>query len=49
MQNYNLRQELQSYFDRVYPNSKIDGIFDIPVHVRFELGANLRNGTKKAS
>jgi len=43
-----LRQELQSYFDRVYPNSKIDTEHTIggQVHIRFELGGEfLENGT----
>ena len=43
-----LRQELQSYFDRVYPNSKIDTEHTIggQVHIRFELGGEtFENGT----
>jgi hypothetical protein len=42
-----LRQELQSYFDRVYPYSKIDTEHTLggQVHIRFELGAGKDNGT----
>jgi len=42
-----LRQELQSYFDRVYPDSKIDTEHTLggQVHIRFELGADNENGT----
>ena len=43
-----LRQELQSYFDRVYPYSKIDTELTLggQVHIRFELGGEqLENGT----
>jgi hypothetical protein len=43
-----LRQELQSYFDRVYPNSKIETENTIggQVHIRFELGGKtFENGT----
>ena len=43
-----LRQELQSYFDRVYPYSKIDTEHTLggQVHIRFELGGEqLENGT----
>lgn len=43
-----LRQELQSYLDRVYPNSKIDTEHSIggKVHIRFELGGEVfKNGT----
>lgn len=41
-----LRQELQSYFDRVYPNSKIDTEHTLggQVHIRFELGEDKENG-----
>ncbi len=44
-----LRQELQSYFDRVYPDSKIDTEHSIggQVHIRFELGEGKDNGTIK--
>jgi hypothetical protein len=42
-----LRQELQSYFDRVYPYSKIDTEHTLggQVHIRFELGEGQDNGT----
>jgi len=42
-----LRQELQSYFDRVYPYSKIDTEHTLggQVHIRFELGEGKENGT----
>jgi uncharacterized protein DUF3885 len=42
-----LRQELQSYFDKVYPYSKIDTEHTLggQVHIRFELGGDLDNGT----
>lgn len=43
-----LRQELQSYFDRVYPYSVIDTEHTIggQVHIRFELGGEVfKNGT----
>lgn len=42
-----LRQELQSYFDRVYPYSKIDTEHTLggQVHIRFELGGDKENGT----
>jgi len=43
-----LRQELQSYFERVYPYSKIDTEHTLSgqVHIRFELGGEqLENGT----
>src|SRR5690554_5598410 len=42
-----LRQELQSYFDRVYPNSQIDTEHSLggQVHIRFELGEGKENGT----
>ena len=45
-----LRQELQTYFDRVYPYSKIDTEHSLggQVHIRFELGGKeLKNGTKE--
>jgi hypothetical protein len=45
-----LRQELQTYFDRVYPYSKIDTEHTLggQVHIRFELGGKeLENGTKE--
>lgn len=42
-----LRQELQSNFDRVYPDSKIDTEHSLggQVHIRFELGEGRDNGT----
>jgi hypothetical protein len=42
-----LRQELQSYLDKVYPGSKIEAKDSLcgPVHIRFELGGNNENGT----
>ncbi|MET4080084.1 hypothetical protein ABIB40_000024 [Pedobacter sp. UYP30] len=43
-----LRQELQSYFDRVYPFAKIDTEYSVggQVQIRFELGGEiLENGT----
>jgi len=44
-----LRQELQCYLDKVFPGSKIDTEHTIfgPVHIRYELGGELKNGTKK--
>jgi len=48
--NKMLRQELQSYFDRVYPYSKIDTEHTLggQVHIRFELGGEqLDNGTNE--
>lgn len=44
-----LRQELQSYFNRVYPRAKIDTEHSIggPVYIRFELGGKLKNGSSK--
>ena len=44
-----LREELQSYLDQVYPGSQIDTEHTLggAVYIRFELGAELRNGTKK--
>lgn len=42
-----LRQELQSYFDRVYPGTQIDTEHSLggQVHIIFELGGELQNGT----
>lgn len=42
-----LKDELQSYFDKVYAGSKIDTPHSIggDVHIRFELGGDLDNGT----
>lgn len=42
-----LRQELQLYFDRVYPYSKIETEHTLggQVHIRFELGDDKENGT----
>lgn len=42
-----LREELQSYINRVYPHSKIDTEHTLggQVHIRFDLGANKENGT----
>jgi hypothetical protein len=43
-----IRQELQSYFDRVYPRSQIDTEYSLGghVHIRFELGGGQhKNGT----
>ncbi|AXE18468.1 hypothetical protein DR864_12240 [Runella rosea] len=42
-----LRQELQSYFDAVYPYSKIDTEHTLggQVHIQFELGEGKENGT----
>lgn len=42
-----LRQELQSYFDSVYPDSKIETEHSLcgQVHIRFELGEGKDNGT----
>lgn len=42
-----LRQELQSYFDRVYPYANIDTEHTLggQVHIRFELGDDIENGT----
>lgn len=42
-----LRQELQSYFDSVYPGRRIENEYSIgwPIHIRFELGDKLENGT----
>jgi hypothetical protein len=42
-----LRQELQSYFDSVYPGAKIDTEHSLvgQVHIRFELGEGKENGT----
>ena len=42
-----LRQELQSYFDRVYPFSQIDTEHTVggQIHIRFELGGEIENGT----
>ena len=42
-----LRRELQTYFDRVYPHSKIDTEHTLggQVHIRFELGGDNENGT----
>ena len=43
-----LRQQLQSYFDRIYPQSKIDTQHTIggQIHIRFELGGEtFKNGT----
>ncbi len=42
-----LRQELQSYLDRVYTGSKIDTEHSLGghVHIRFELGEEKENGT----
>jgi len=42
-----LRRELQSYFDRVYPHSKIETEHTLggQVHIRFELGGGKENGT----
>lgn len=45
-----LKQELQLYLDRVFPETKIDTENTIvgKVHIRFELGGEvLKNGTKK--
>jgi hypothetical protein len=38
---------LQSYFDNVYPYSKIEDELTLmgQVHIRFELGGELENGT----
>jgi hypothetical protein len=42
-----LKKELQSYFDKVYPYSKIDMEHTLggQVHIRFELGEGKENGT----
>jgi hypothetical protein len=42
-----LRQELQSYFDRVYPHSKIETEYSVvgQVHIRFELDKEYDNAT----
>lgn len=42
-----LRQDLQSYFDRVYPHATIDYEYKLggQVHIRFELGGDIENGT----
>ena len=42
-----LRQELQQYFDRVYPGSKIDTEHSLggQVNIRFELAEGKKNGT----
>ncbi len=42
-----LRRKLQSYFDRVYPHSKIESEHTLggQVHIRFELGGDKENGT----
>lgn len=42
-----LRQELQSYFDKIYPYSKIETEHTLggQVHIRFELGDDKENGT----
>ncbi len=42
-----LRNELQNYLSQVYPHAKVDEIFSLSgqVHIRFELGGNLENGT----
>ena len=44
-----MKQELQKYLDLKYPNSQIDFPQSIigKVHIRFDLGAELENGTKK--
>lgn len=44
---YMLRQELQLYFDKVYPFAQISEQQTLvgPVHIRFELGGELENGT----
>jgi uncharacterized protein DUF3885 len=44
-----LRQELQAYLDRVYPNARVETEHSIfgPVHIRFELGGDNKNGTKR--
>ncbi len=49
MNNNILRQELQSYLDRVYIDSKIDTEHSLfgQVHIRFELGGDKKNGTKE--
>lgn len=42
-----LREELQSYIDSVYPGRRIENEYSIgwPIHLRFELGDKLENGT----
>jgi hypothetical protein len=42
-----LRQELQSYFDRVYPNAQMnpENTMGKQIHIRFELGKGKENGT----
>jgi hypothetical protein len=42
-----LRQELQSYFDKVYPGSQINTSHTLggQVHIRFELGDRFPNGS----
>lgn len=42
-----IRQELQAYFDKVFPYSKIDTEHTLggQVHIRFELGSGKENGT----
>lgn len=44
-----MRAEFQSYLDRVYPGSRVDTRHSLlgPVHIRFELGGELKNGTRK--
>lgn len=44
-----LREKLQSYLDKAYPGSQIDTEHTLggAVYIRFELGGELRNGTKK--
>lgn len=42
-----LREELQKYFNKIYPYSRIDTEHTLggQVHIRFELGDELKNGT----
>jgi Domain of unknown function (DUF3885) len=44
-----LRQELQLYFNSVYPSAKIDSEHTIEgqIHIRFDLGGKHKNGTTK--
>lgn len=44
-----LKENLQSYLDKAYPGSLIDTEHTLggAVYIRFELGGELRNGTKK--
>lgn len=44
-----MKEEFEEYLVKVYPASKVDSPFSLggDIHIRFELGGELKNGTKE--